>query len=78
MKNNSKINLHMKLLVCCSHLDSKTGPGLGTSGYYCPQCNSKYCELPVECKVCGKRNYKYIVQNLQLVIFKYLMLAVFV
>ncbi len=22
-------------------------------GYYCPQCNSKYCELPVECKTCG-------------------------
>lgn len=22
-------------------------------GYFCPICDSKYCELPVECKVCG-------------------------
>lgn len=23
------------------------------SGYNCPQCGSRYCELPVECKQCG-------------------------
>lgn len=27
-------------------------------GYFCPICDSKYCELPVECKVCGKQNFK--------------------
>lgn len=26
---------------------------LSTGGYYCPQCYSKYCELPVECRACG-------------------------
>ena len=24
-----------------------------TGGYFCPVCESKYCELPIECKVCG-------------------------
>ncbi|WAR15378.1 TF2H2-like protein [Mya arenaria] len=24
-----------------------------TTGYFCPQCKSKYCELPIECKACG-------------------------
>ncbi|XP_068594423.1 general transcription factor IIH subunit 2 [Brachionichthys hirsutus] len=36
-----------------SHLDSSSGPGLTLGGYFCPQCHSKYTELPVECKVCG-------------------------
>lgn len=40
--------------MCMCHLDSKQAhDGFGTDGYYCPQCNSKYCELPVECKACG-------------------------
>ena len=26
---------------------------MNKAGYFCPQCNSKYCELPVECKTCG-------------------------
>lgn len=26
---------------------------MNRNGYFCPQCNSKYCELPVECKICG-------------------------
>lgn len=40
--------------MCMCHIDSKiTHEGFGTEGYYCPQCNSKYCELPVECKACG-------------------------
>ncbi|GBM51977.1 General transcription factor IIH subunit 2 [Araneus ventricosus] len=40
--------------MCMCHLDSKMPhEGFGTDGYYCPQCNSKYCELPVECKACG-------------------------
>jgi len=24
-----------------------------TTGYLCPQCLSKHCELPVECRACG-------------------------
>ncbi|KAI5709795.1 hypothetical protein M8J76_015108 [Diaphorina citri] len=26
---------------------------LNKLGYFCPQCRSKYCELPVECRTCG-------------------------
>lgn len=26
---------------------------LMTTGYLCPQCLSKHCELPVECRACG-------------------------
>ncbi|XP_021477874.2 general transcription factor IIH subunit 2 isoform X2 [Oncorhynchus mykiss] len=37
-----------------AHLDSTSGgPGLSMGGYFCPQCQAKYTELPVECKVCG-------------------------
>lgn len=37
-----------------SHLDSvDEGSKLTTGGYFCPQCQSKYCELPVECRSCG-------------------------
>ncbi|XP_074625889.1 general transcription factor IIH subunit 2-like [Acropora palmata] len=40
--------------MCMCHLDDSGGvKGFGTSGYFCPQCKSKYCDLPVECKVCG-------------------------
>ena len=27
--------------------------GPSSLGYFCPQCRSKYCELPIECKVCS-------------------------
>ena len=37
--------------MCVCHLNNNTN--FSTSGYFCPQCNSKYCELPVECQVCG-------------------------
>ncbi|XP_043967583.1 general transcription factor IIH subunit 2 isoform X1 [Gambusia affinis] len=36
-----------------SHLDYSGGPALTLGGYFCPQCQAKYTELPVECKVCG-------------------------
>jgi transcription initiation factor TFIIH subunit 2 len=36
------------LSCCMCHLDT-----LSTVGYTCPQCSSKYCELPVECTSCG-------------------------
>ncbi|XP_028516675.1 general transcription factor IIH subunit 2 isoform X2 [Exaiptasia diaphana] len=39
---------------CMCHLDStNSSSGMNTHGYYCPQCKSKYCDLPVECKVCS-------------------------
>ncbi|GAU96122.1 hypothetical protein RvY_07611 [Ramazzottius varieornatus] len=37
---------------CLCHLDQPE-PRYGQPGYFCPVCLSKYCELPVECKVCG-------------------------
>ncbi|KAM3848821.1 general transcription factor IIH subunit 2 isoform 3-T3 [Vipera latastei] len=36
-----------------AHLENTNDPGLTLGGYFCPQCRAKYCELPVECKVCG-------------------------
>ena len=40
--------------TCVCHVDSDDKKlGFGVSGYYCPQCYSKYCDLPVECKVCS-------------------------
>jgi len=38
---------------CLCHIDSKDKEGFGNSGYFCPQCRNKYCDLPVDCKVCG-------------------------
>lgn len=26
---------------------------MGYGGYFCPQCNSKFCELPTDCRTCG-------------------------
>ncbi|XP_062368813.1 general transcription factor IIH subunit 2 isoform X7 [Cinclus cinclus] len=34
-------------------LENNSDPGLTLGGYFCPQCRAKYCELPVECKICG-------------------------
>ncbi|KAH0628048.1 hypothetical protein JD844_008718 [Phrynosoma platyrhinos] len=36
-----------------AHLENSNDPGLTLGGYFCPQCRAKYCELPVECKVCA-------------------------
>ncbi|XP_071446274.1 general transcription factor IIH subunit 2 isoform X1 [Hetaerina americana] len=47
------------LTMCMCHLDAKEEDGgalvprTTSGGYFCPQCCSKYCELPVECKACG-------------------------
>ncbi|XP_058828093.1 general transcription factor IIH subunit 2-like [Topomyia yanbarensis] len=42
------------LTMCMCHIDSTDEPAKLTSGgYHCPQCYSKYCELPVECASCG-------------------------
>ncbi len=39
--------------MCMCHLDSDEKSKLSTSGFFCPQCQAKYCELPVECVICG-------------------------
>jgi len=41
------------LSLCMCHLDTTSGCKLTTTGFLCPQCSAKYCELPVECKCCG-------------------------
>uniref|UniRef100_A0A6B2EHX3 General transcription factor IIH subunit n=1 Tax=Phlebotomus kandelakii TaxID=1109342 RepID=A0A6B2EHX3_9DIPT len=42
------------LTLCTCHLDSTDEPShLSVGGYQCPQCLSKYCELPIECLTCG-------------------------
>ncbi|XP_023933479.1 general transcription factor IIH subunit 2 [Lingula anatina] len=46
-------NKEEKPAMCMCHLDSQTFQGFRSGGYFCPQCKSKYCELPVECKACG-------------------------
>lgn len=42
------------LSMCMCHIDNVDDPSkLSTGGFNCPQCSSKYCELPVECLSCG-------------------------
>lgn len=42
------------LTMCMCHIDNSDDPSkLSTGGFNCPQCGSKYCELPVECLSCG-------------------------
>ncbi|XP_068857489.1 general transcription factor IIH subunit 2 isoform X1 [Aphelocoma coerulescens] len=36
-----------------AQLENNSDPGLTLGGYFCPQCRAKYCELPVECKICA-------------------------
>lgn len=39
------------LSMCMCHLSVKDcAPS--TNGYFCPKCNSKYCNLPTECTIC--------------------------
>jgi len=37
--------------MCTCHLGKDTN--FSHNGYFCPQCQSKYCDLPVGCHVCG-------------------------
>ncbi|KAL8581796.1 hypothetical protein ACOMHN_010170 [Nucella lapillus] len=46
-------NSDEKASMCMCHLDKPGSQGFGSNGYFCPQCKSKYCELPIECKACG-------------------------
>ncbi|XP_014475117.1 PREDICTED: general transcription factor IIH subunit 2 isoform X3 [Dinoponera quadriceps] len=43
------------MTVCMCHAESsdESVKLMSTTGYLCPQCLSKHCELPVECKACG-------------------------
>lgn len=41
------------LSACLCHLDQRNPDYISSSGYFCPRCNGKYCELPVECRVCA-------------------------
>ncbi|CAB4062187.1 TFIIH2 [Lepeophtheirus salmonis] len=38
--------------LCMCHLENNP-PKISLTGFLCPQCNAKYCELPVECQSCG-------------------------
>lgn len=37
--------------MCTCHLGK--GTNFSHHGYFCPQCQAKYCDLPVGCHVCG-------------------------
>ncbi|XP_043248093.1 general transcription factor IIH subunit 2 [Colletes gigas] len=42
------------MAVCMCHAESADeSVKLTSTGYLCPQCLSKHCELPVECRACG-------------------------
>nr|CAG4650145.1 EOG090X05VA [Sida crystallina] len=38
---------------CLCHMEAEGCRTLSRSGYNCPQCGARYCELPVECKQCS-------------------------
>uniref|UniRef100_A0A5S6QUB5 General transcription factor IIH subunit n=1 Tax=Trichuris muris TaxID=70415 RepID=A0A5S6QUB5_TRIMR len=39
---------------CACHANpNNPNANLTRQGYFCPQCKSKYCSLPTECRVCG-------------------------
>jgi transcription initiation factor TFIIH subunit 2 len=52
VQDSNKKDVSM-LSMCMCHLDSNNSGKLSTDGYFCPSCQAKYCELPVECVVCG-------------------------
>ena len=45
---------HYSYFIVCSHMGSSENRDQTTTGYFCPQCRSKYCELPCECSTCGE------------------------
>lgn len=49
----NKRSCYLLMSLLCSHIESETSSLMGHNGYNCPQCGSRYCELPVECKQCG-------------------------
>jgi len=53
VEQNVDLNSQPPPSVCACHIDAGKYQGPSTLGYFCPQCRSKYCELPVECRVCS-------------------------
>lgn len=50
----SKDGRDLPLSMCICHLENSENPSkYSSAGYHCPQCFSKYCELPIECQICG-------------------------
>ncbi|XP_043473028.1 general transcription factor IIH subunit 2 [Leptopilina heterotoma] len=44
----------VSMAVCMCHADDMDeSDKILNTGYLCPQCLSKHCELPVECRACG-------------------------
>lgn len=41
------------LSLCQCHVEDKTKCELTTQGFTCPTCSSKYCEIPIECRICS-------------------------
>ncbi|XP_041978940.1 general transcription factor IIH subunit 2 [Aricia agestis] len=41
------------ITVCMCHLEEGDGVGGEGEGHLCPQCRSKYCALPAQCRTCG-------------------------
>ncbi|CAH2269283.1 jg15059 [Pararge aegeria aegeria] len=39
------------ITLCMCHVEE--GEGVGGEGHLCPQCRSKYCSLPAQCRTCG-------------------------
>ncbi|XP_073956673.1 general transcription factor IIH subunit 2 Ssl1 isoform X1 [Choristoneura fumiferana] len=44
-------NADPPITQCMCHLEE--GEGVGTEGHLCPQCRTKYCSLPAQCRTCG-------------------------
>lgn len=40
-------------VFCLCHIENPGSSSLTNGGHNCPQCGSRYCELPIECKQCG-------------------------
>lgn len=46
-------NADPPITICMCHLEEGESGGVGGEGHLCPQCRSKYCELPAQCRTCG-------------------------
>ncbi|RVE43372.1 hypothetical protein evm_011957 [Chilo suppressalis] len=50
-QSDAGANADPPITVCMCHLEE--GEGVGGEGHFCPQCRSKYCTLPAQCRTCG-------------------------
>ncbi|KAJ0176700.1 hypothetical protein K1T71_007879 [Dendrolimus kikuchii] len=51
VQNDPTANADPPITVCMCHLEE--GEGVSGEGHLCPQCRSKYCSLPAQCRTCG-------------------------